>query len=111
MIEDYSFGRIVVDGEIYTNDIKIFNDKVKTNWWRKEGHRLQLADMDDVIAAKPKTIVVGTGHDGVMRVAEEVREYCKKNNIELIELFTGEAIKKFNKVAGSGVVGLFHLTC
>ena len=111
MIEDYSFGRIVVGGETYTNDIKIFNDEVKPNWWRQEGHRLQLADMEDVIAAKPKTIVVGKGHNGVMVVAEDVRGYCQKNGIELIELFTGEAVKKFNEIAGPDVIGLFHLTC
>ncbi len=111
MIEDYSFGRIVVDGKTYTNDIKIFNDKVKPEWWRLEGHRLQLADMEDVVAAKPKTIVVGTGHSGVMVVSEDVREYCKKNGIELIELYTTDAVKKFNEIAGPDVVGLFHLTC
>lgn len=111
MIEEYVFGKIVVDGKTYTNDIKIFNDKVKPEWWRKEGHRLYLEDMQDAMAEKPKTIVVGTGHDGVMKVSEEVRNYCKENNIELIELFTGEAVKKFNEIAGPGVIGLFHLTC
>jgi hypothetical protein len=111
MIEAYSFGRIVVDGKIYINDIKIFKNKVKPEWWRLEGHKLQLSDMEDVIAAKPKIIVVGRGHDGVMVVAEEVREFCKENKIELIELYTAEAVKKFNEIAGPGVIGLFHLTC
>jgi hypothetical protein len=111
MIDHYSFGRIVVDGKTYTNDIKIFNNKVKPKWWREEGHRLQLIDMEDVIESKPKTIIVGTGHIGVMKVSEEVREHCRKNGIRLIELFTGEAVKKFNKLAGPGVIGLFHLTC
>lgn len=111
MIEEYSFGRIVVDGKAYANDIKIFNGKVKPEWWRREGHRLYLEDMQDAIAEKPKTIVVGCGHSGVMKVMEEVREYCRDNNIELIELWTGEAVKKFNEMAGPGVVGMFHLTC
>lgn len=111
MIDDYSFGRMTIDGKTYTRDVKIFHKEVKPEWWRIEGHKLQLADMEDVLAAKPKIIIVGTGHDGVMKVAEEVRDYCRKNNVELIELLTREAVKKFNELAGPGVIGLFHLTC
>jgi hypothetical protein len=111
MIEDYVFGRIVVDGKAYTNDIKIIDGKVKPDWWRREGHRLYLEDMQDAVAVKPKTIIVGCGHSGVLKVADEVREYCKGNGIELIELWTGDAVKRYNEMAGPGVVGLFHLTC
>ncbi len=111
MIEEYSFGRIVVDGKTYKNDIKIIGGKVRPEWWRKEGHKLFLVDMEDAFVAKPKTIVVGCGHDGVMQVQQEVRDYCKGKGIELIELWTGEAVKKYNELAGPGVIGLFHLTC
>ncbi|MBU0531982.1 Mth938-like domain-containing protein [Candidatus Micrarchaeota archaeon] len=111
MIDGYSFGRIVVNGKTYTNDIKIFNNIIKPDWWRKEGHKLYLEDMRDVLAEKPKIIIIGCGHDGVMKVMPEVHEYCQKNKIELIELWTTEAVKKFNELAGPGVIGLFHLTC
>lgn len=111
MIEGYSFGRIVVDGKPYSRDIIVFHDHVRANWWRLEGHVLQLADIKDVLSTKPKTLIVGTGHDGVLKVKPEVRDYCKKTGITLIELKTGEAVKKYNELAASGVVGLFHLTC
>jgi hypothetical protein len=111
MIEKYSFGMIVIDGKTYDRDVKLLSTGVKPEWWRLEGHRLQLADMQDALDPKPKTIIVGMGHDGCMSVDDEVREYCKKNKIRLIELLTGDAVKKYNELAGKGVVGLFHLTC
>jgi hypothetical protein len=111
MIEDYSFGRIVVDGRAYTNDIKIIGGKVLPEWWRREGHRLHLEDMQDALESHPRIIVVGCGHDGVMRVMPEVRERCSSLGIELIELRTADAVKRYNGLEGPGVVGLFHLTC
>ncbi|MGB9440927.1 MAG: hypothetical protein WCB15_23500, partial [Desulfobacterales bacterium] len=38
MIEKYSFGKIVVNGVTYTNDIKIVQGRVVSDWWRKKGH-------------------------------------------------------------------------
>lgn len=111
MIDSYSFGRIVVDGKEYRNDIKIIEGQVRPEWWRKEGHRLCLQDMQDALQSNPKIIVVGCGHDGVLKVAEEVRKYCEKKGIQLIELWTADAVKKYNEIEGPGVAGLFHLTC
>lgn len=111
MIEAYSFGRITIDGKQYTNDVIIFPERLESSWWRKEGHRLQLVDLEDVFAENPKTLVVGTGHDGVMKVDDEVRSFCSEKGIELIELRTAEAVKKYNELAGPGVIGAFHLTC
>jgi hypothetical protein len=111
MIEEYSFGLIVVDGKAYSNDIRIIDGVVKPEWWRKEGHALYLEDMQDVLESNPKTIIVGCGHDGVMKVMQGVREHCRAHGIELIELRTAEAVKKYNEMASPGVAGLFHLTC
>ncbi|MEW6722853.1 MAG: Mth938-like domain-containing protein [Candidatus Micrarchaeota archaeon] len=111
MIESYSFGRMVVDGREYRSDLKLLPSGIKPEWWRLEGHLLQLADIEDVLAENPKTIVVGTGHDGRMEVARGVRERCREEGITLIELQTGEAVNCYNELAGKGVVGLFHLTC
>ena len=44
-IEDYRFGRVVIDGRAYTSDVIVFPDRVKDNWWRNEGHELCPADL------------------------------------------------------------------
>ena len=111
MIESYSFGRITIDGKSYTNDVIIFPDHIQADWWRLEGHKLQAADLEGVFKEKPEILVVGTGHDGVMEVQQEVRDFCKKNRIRLVEAITADAVKQYNKLAGPGVIGAFHLTC
>ena len=45
MIEQYSFGNIVINGVSYINDIKIIQGKVISEWWRKRGH---FVDVDEV---------------------------------------------------------------
>jgi hypothetical protein len=111
MIESYEFGRIVIDGKEYCNDVIIFPEKLRSEWWRKEGHYLQMEDLEEVFREKPKLLIIGTGHSGVMKVSPLVREFCTKQNIQLIEELTRDAVKKYNELAGPGVIGAFHLTC
>ena len=73
MIEKYEFGRIVIDGKEYTDDVRIIDGKVLPKWWRKEGHFLYVGDLKEVFSKPVKILVVGTGHSGVMKVGESVR--------------------------------------
>ncbi len=113
MIEKYEFGRIVIDGKTYTDDVRIIEGKVLPKWWRKEGHFLDVSDLKEVFSKPVEVLVVGTGHSGVMRVGESVRGYCREHGIKLIELMTGDAVRKYNGLAEKrkGVAGAFHLTC
>jgi hypothetical protein len=52
-IEGYRFGHVVVDGEEQTRDVIVLPDRVLTGWWRADGHRLVLTDLDDVIEELP----------------------------------------------------------
>jgi hypothetical protein len=111
MIESYEFGRIIIDGKEYLNDLIIFPDHLQTKWWRDEGHMLQMKDLEEVFALHPKILIIGTGHSGVMKIDSEVKEFCRENDIRLIEMPTGRAIQEYNRMAGPGVIGAFHLTC
>jgi hypothetical protein len=111
MIDDYDFGKIVINGKTYTNDVRVIEGRVMPNWWRKEGHWLFLQDFKDLLEKKPKTIIVGTGYSSEMVVDPAVIKYCEKKSIALIELPTQQAVKKYNEMEGPGVIGLFHLTC
>ena len=112
MIDSYDFGRIVINGKRYSSDLIIFRDKVRTSWWRKEGHRLHVEDLKDVLEAKPEVLVVGTGYSGLMTVPPEIRKYVESEGIELIAQKTAEACKTFNRLVKSRkVVAALHLTC
>jgi hypothetical protein len=52
-LEDYSFGRLTVDGQEHTRDLIVLPDRVVGNWWRREGHALAMEDLDDVLDELP----------------------------------------------------------
>jgi hypothetical protein len=110
MIEDYSFGRIVIDGHAYKSDVIIFPDRVVDNWWRKEGHNLSIEDLDEVVKYGPKTFVIGTGNSGIMKVKDETKEFLESKGIEVIIEKTKKASEILNSL-GHDAVGAFHLTC
>jgi len=112
-IEDYRFGRIVVDGRAYTSDVIVFPDRVRDGWWRNEGHELCPADLWEVVQEKPEVLVVGTGKSGLMRVLPKMEEYLEQQGIKLMVERTTEACQTFNRLCRSGgkVVAALHLTC
>jgi hypothetical protein len=81
MVTSYDFGHIIIDGKRYSNDLIVFPDRVKVGWWRKEGHRLQLEDLKEVLEAKPKVLVVETGYYGELRVPAETRKQVESAGI------------------------------
>jgi len=113
VINSYDFGRIIVDGQRYTSDVIVLPDRVKDSWWRREGHRLHIEDIERVIQKeKPDVLVVGTGYSGLMRVLPETEKYLKSNGIELIAQSTREACETFNRLVKSKrVMAALHLTC
>ncbi len=113
-IDAYEFGAMTVDGQVYRNDLIIFPDKVRANWWRKSGHSLAIGDLNEVIKAKPELLVVGIGASGCMQVPFSTKLELRKNAIELIAEETPKAAQIFNEQIKLGeqiVVGAFHLTC
>ena len=113
MIDSYSFGSMTVKGKVYKEDLIIFPDRVKSNWWRKEGHFLAIDDLDEVIAFKPEILVVGKGASSGMDVPSSTINAFKKQGIEVIDKDTDSACELFNEYIKKGkkVVGAFHLTC
>jgi len=112
VIEHYDFGEMIVDGKRYTSDLIIFPGRIKSNWWRREGHKLHIDDLREVINEKPEILVVGTGYSGIMKVPRETIEYVEKEGIKIIVKPTPEAYKIFNDLSKKhNVVGAFHLTC
>ena len=111
-IQDYQFGRMVVDGEPHTRDLVLLPDRVVANWWRKEGHRLDVEDLREVLDAVPKVLIVGTGAYGLMKVPPETGQAVEAAGIELRAARTGEAWRLYNELRKrQPTAGAFHLTC
>ncbi len=111
-IEDYSFGKMLISGKTYTKDLIIFPDRINSSWWRKEGHLLQLEDLEDVIKERPELLIIGTGYYGVLKVPEDLIRDLKARGMEVIVEKTSEAVKVFNRRdMTKKTVAAFHLTC
>ncbi len=112
-VEDYSFGRIVINGKTYRNDVIVSRDWINSNWWRKEGHAVCLEDIKEILERKPEVVVFGTGAYGVVKVRKEVIDELKNRGIEVICEPTAKAVEIYNKLLkeGKNVVLAAHLTC
>ncbi|MGD2009530.1 MAG: MTH938/NDUFAF3 family protein [Desulfobacterales bacterium] len=114
MIESYVSGSSMrVAGKTYTTDLKIIGDKVKGNWWRRDGHRLVSDDIVDILDSGPAMLVVGTGYAGNLDISANLRRDLAERGIRLIFERTAEAVELFNRhrAQGKNVAGAFHLTC
>jgi hypothetical protein len=112
-IDHYKFGQIVIDGQTYDRDLLILADRVSTGWWRDQGHRLALADLEEVLADPPQVLIVGTGRYGRMSILPETEQALAAQNVELVARPSKAACQTYNEMASAGkrVVAALHLTC
>jgi hypothetical protein len=111
-IDSYNFGQIVINGKSYSEDVIVFPDRVRSNWWRKSGHQVCVEDLNEVLEEKPKTLIIGTGAYGAVEVVPETEAYLRAEGIRLIAERTEEAVRTFNKlVKTERVAAGLHLTC
>ena len=111
-IDDYRFGKITINGQLFIKDLIILSDRILPNWWREHGHSLTMADLNEVIAVKPKVLIIGTGMYGRIKIQENILQNLKSLNIEIIAVRTGKACQIYNqKQADNDVIAALHLTC
>lgn len=113
-IDSYSFGEIIIDNKKFTKDLIISKKDIKSNWWRKEGHRLHIEDLEFVIKNNPQILIVGTGAYGRMEIPPMIITILhEKYHIEVVSATTAKAIELFNEYYSKNdkVMGAFHLTC
>ena len=112
-IDSYSFGSMTIDGKKYTSDVIVFPDKVKSDWWRREGHSLIMEDLEEVTSYSPDILIIGRGASGCMDIPLSTKEALEAKDIKLVDANTDAAYKLFNEEMekGTKAVGAFHLTC
>jgi hypothetical protein len=110
-LEDYSFGRLLVDGSEETRDVIVLPGRVVRNWWRRDGHALVLEDLDDVLDELPARLVVGTGAYGRMHPDPETLDRLAERGIEVEALPTEEAVRRYDALNPAETAAALHLTC
>jgi len=111
-IDRYEFGVIVIDGQTFRNDLLIWPGRIKSDWWRREGHLLQLDDVAEALAADPQVLVVGMGDSGRMQMDPALTAHLKAKGIELQAHPTREACRVINDLSGKlRLAAALHLTC
>lgn len=116
MITSFSFGQMVIGTETYTADLIILPDRhILSDWRRKEGHLLEVADLKSILPLKPSLIIVGTGVHDRMKPTPNLADTLLSMGIELKTLPTDAAVSMFNTTIDGtpdrAVSACFHLTC
>jgi len=112
-IEQYEFGRMVINSTTYVRDLLIYPNQVIPNWWRNQGHLLEVADLEDhILASKPEILIIGTGKFGMLQVPPEVQKSYKTAGLMLHIQNTEQAVMIFNSISQKqSILAAFHLTC
>jgi hypothetical protein len=110
-LSDYSFGRIVVEGEEQTRDLIVLPDRVVTNWWRREGHSLKLEDLAEVEEELPEKLILGTGAHGQLKPPQAVLDELARRGVDVEVLHTGDAVRRYGELDERRTAAALHLTC
>jgi hypothetical protein len=110
-LENYSFGRLTVDGEEHTKDVIVLPGRVVPNWWRKDGHSLVMEDLEDVLEELPGRLIVGRGAHGRLRPHPTVIEELRKRGVDVEVLDTADAVERYRESDEARTAVALHLTC
>ena len=113
MIDNYSFGEIVIDGREYDSDVLIYpGGMVECSWRRRDGHMLRMEDLRELLLSDPKTIIAGIGAYAMMRIEDDLVTRLSDAGIELVVLPTDEAVDALNVSADRRITAAcLHLAC
>jgi hypothetical protein len=110
-LEDYSFGRVTVDGSEQTRDLIVLPDRVVTNWWRRDGHSLAIDDLDEVLDELPERLIVGVGAHGRLHPDPSAITELERRGIVVECLRTDEAVRRYVELDERHTAAALHLTC
>jgi hypothetical protein len=110
-IEDYSFGRLTVEGEEHTHDVIVLPRRVVRDWRRRDGHSLVLEDLDEVLPDLPQRLIIGTGAYGRMIPDPKTVENLRERGVEIEVLPTDDAVRRYGALNPAATAAALHLTC
>ncbi|NQV14767.1 hypothetical protein HQ531_04855 [bacterium] len=113
-VEYFEFGKINIDGQVYTHDIVIINNRLIEKREKRLSRSLKARFNHTPLTTAENipwncaTLVVGTGMNGRLPVTEEVRARAFEMNVELIVKTTPEALSYINDKDTNLIL---HITC
>jgi hypothetical protein len=110
-IGGYGFGRVTIDGREETRDVIVLPGRVVRGWWRKEGHRLVLEDLDEVLDQLPERLLVGTGAYRRMRPDPGTLDALRARGVDVEVLPTAQAVRRYPQLVPRKTAAALHLTC
>lgn len=110
-----SWGHMEVEGLGAGKDFKLYPGGGRDWDWSGTGMRhspgIQPADVEELLAHGATAVVLSQGMDRRLQVDPATLEYLERRSITVHVAETREAVEIYNKLAGTGVAGLFHSTC
>ncbi|MEM7210126.1 MAG: MTH938/NDUFAF3 family protein [Pseudomonadota bacterium] len=79
LVEDYSTGRVTIDGQTYTESLVLLPDRVLENWPIASSADLHIALLEEAIAAEPEVLLLGTGKTQAFPSIELMKALAMKN--------------------------------
>lgn len=110
------WGKVEVDGFGEFKDVKLWPGGARAWDWKETGTRhqpgVQLAEVEELLAAGATTVVLSRGMDLVLQVSHAIVAALETRGITVHVLETREAVRLFNELAATVPVGaLIHSTC
>lgn len=115
-IDDYSFGCITIDGEIYTRDLWITDGKIKKrdkSIAKSESgtsYIIPRKELKKVVTPMTKRVIVGSGNSGLVCLTNKAAIYLDEKEIQLEIYKTGELAQR-KVVFSERDSGIIHVTC
>jgi len=110
-LEDYSFGRLTVDGKQHTRDLIVLPDRVVSDWWRREGHLLAMEDLDGVLDELPERLMLGVGARSQLRPDPAVIAELEQRGVQVECMPTDAAVRRYGELDERTTAAALHLTC
>jgi hypothetical protein len=112
------FGEIEVEGERYAHDVVVDAGRVSKRRKGPSKARRDEFGHTPLTAAEPlpwgprgSTLVVGTGADGLLPIADDVEDEARRRGIDIVALPTREACALLASVPVEEVRAVLHVTC
>jgi hypothetical protein len=110
-LENYSFGRLMVDGQEHTRDVIVLPERVVGDWWRRDGHSLAIEDLDEVLDELPARLVLGVGAHCRLHPDPAALAELERRGVEVECLPTDAAVRRYGELDERRTAAALHLTC